>query len=194
MSTKAIIPYDYSVGPVRKVPDEILQTWLISNDDCGTFCSACKKRMRDKTRHPMNFYYRHNRLVYAIYYGKQIIYIGCTKNIIDRLKYHKYRRHKDSLIPMDFDRISKILIMEFGCDLMANKAEGYLIDRIRPPLNIANNRSKSKAVLTVWENLDDIFPDWQRCIDGSTRYYGFHSIIEAVTGHPYDRKTTDDEN
>gem|GEM_PF-5755672 len=142
----------------------------------------------------MNFYYRHNRLVYAIYYGKQIIYIGCTKNIIDRLKYHKYRRHKDSLIPMDFDRISKILIMEFGCDLMANKAEGYLIDRIRPPLNIANNRSKSKAVLTVWENLDDIFPDWQRCIDGSTRYYGFHSIIEAVTGHPYDRKTTDDEN
>lgn len=86
-----------------------------------------------------------NFYIYRIYYGKQIVYVGRTKQkLTDRIRGHLFNKPMHKKI--NIKNVSKIEFTKLPTEADMNLYEIYYILRLRPALNIDD---KAKDSLTV---------------------------------------------
>ena len=85
-------------------------------------------------------------ILYKIYYGDTLVYLGRTKQPLqDRIRGHLFKKpmHRSIYI----EQVSKIEYTEFKTEADMNLYEIYYINLLKPPLNIDD---KTRDLLTVY--------------------------------------------
>ena len=101
-------------------------------------------------------------LLYRIYYGDVLVYIGRTKQSL-QTRMHEHLFKKPMARSLFIDQISKIEYAEFKTEADMNLYEIYFINLWKPPLNVDDKTKDSLSVRlpdVVWNNFTT--PLWDK--------------------------------
>ena len=108
-----------------------------------------------------------NYILYKIYYGDELVYIGRTKQALrDRLRAHFFHTNK-IVKQIDFLRVTKVEYSVLNTEADMFLYEIYLINYFHPKLNVDDNAKDNFSdfiqlpELPFYEYKDEIFDKWK---------------------------------
>lgn len=86
-------------------------------------------------------------IVYKVYYGDQVVYVGRTKQPLqNRMRGHLFRKPMHRVL--DINQITKVEYAEFQTEADMNLYEIYYILTMHPPLNV-DDKTKDYPTVTL---------------------------------------------
>ena len=96
-------------------------------------------------------------IIYRIYYGSNIIYVGRTKQPLQsRIRGHMFKKPMHRLV--DINHVTKIDYAELGSEADMFLYEIYYINTIKPPLNVDDKADDNLSATLPELEFKDFWP------------------------------------
>jgi len=96
-------------------------------------------------------------IIYRIYYGSNIVYVGRTKQPLQsRIRGHMFKKPMHRLV--DINHVTKIDYAELGSEADMFLYEIYYINTIKPPLNVDDKADDNLSATLPELEFKDFWP------------------------------------